>query len=148
MNELYHKLVQKTVQKRQDLVAIPDETEQNMLTRHISEVFDMIIYGFEENLTEAAERGSNVALLCIYKVDSKLRGVIPMHDLLIMTERLSQKLKDYGIMSLIERLKEKFNPFTINVKQLRDIIQAVDENRSNIYCVTVAWEVETPELVT
>jgi hypothetical protein len=147
MNELYHKLVKKTVQKRQDMLAIPAETEPNMLERHISEVFDMIIYGFEENLTEAADRGSNIALLCIYKLDSKLRGVIPIHDLLIMNERLKQKLKDYGITSLQDRLKEKFKPFSVNIKRLSDIIQEVDKNRYNIYCITVAWEVESPELV-
>ncbi len=147
MNELYQKLVQKTVQKRQDLVSIPDETEQNVLERHISEVFDMIVYKFEENLMEAAERGANVSILCLYKVDSKLRSIIPIHELLFMSERLMQKLKDYGISSLLDRLTEKFKPFTIAIKQLRDIIPEVDQKRSNVYCVTVAWDVDTPELV-
>lgn len=142
MNELYQKIVQTTKSRKvtqDESLIISDETEKEMLERHINELFDMICYGFEENLTAAADRGSSWAIICIYRTESLHRGIIPIHDHLIVPEHLAQKLTEYSITSLIDRLKAKFDPFMINIKKLRDLITGVDESRDNVYCVMLEW---------
>jgi hypothetical protein len=122
------------------MVETSDVTEQELLERHINELFDMICYGYEENLTATAERGSCCAIICLYQHDAKHRGIIPIHDHLVPPESLGQKLKEYDILSLMDRLKAKFDPFTLCVKQIKEVIPNVSEERSNIYCVTAEWD--------
>ena len=139
MNELYQKIVQTTKLRQQTVIETLDVTEPELLERHINELFDMICYGYEENLSAAAERGSCCAIICLYQIDSKHRGIIPIHDHLVPPEGLGQKLREYDIPSLMDRLKAKFNPFALYVKQIKEVIPNVNEERGNIYCITAEW---------
>ena len=153
MEALFAKVVQTTKSARETVTSgqsgieltIADETEPEMLERHIQELFDIICYGFEENVSLAAERGANRAIICIYKSDAMYRRVIPIGDLLVPNEHILTKLSEYEIPSLLIRLRERFNPFMVRVARLDNVIDIKD--RENMYCVVIEWDIETPEIV-
>jgi hypothetical protein len=149
MDSLFTRVVQVAKLKRSEQVQQPesDESEHDMLERHISELFDLITYGYEENIVEAANRGATIALLCIYNTMSKHRGIIPMHGLLVLDEHITTKLNDYGIIGLMERLKTKFTPFRIGVKRLDEAINLGGISRTNTYAVFVEWDADVQDVV-
>jgi hypothetical protein len=151
MDLIYQKIVQTTKNKRSELpsrhesVEVPDLTESELLERHIVELFDIITDAFEDNVSAAADRGACVAIICIYHINSKHRGIIPIHDMLMPHEHLSNKLRDHNITPLLERLQIKFNPFKICCKSLADAVSLDIGDATR--CIVVTWDIETPELV-
>lgn len=149
MDELF--AVAKAISNNAQTTVDPqDETiiqERELLDAHINEVMMMITDGYENNILLSAKRGVNYAFLMIYRADSKVRGIIPLHDLIILSETLDTKFAAFELTRLMDRLQEKFKPFVIKHTKLLDILEKTSpdmvmqqaEHYATVYCITVEW---------
>lgn len=119
---------------------ISSENERIVLEMHVEEMMELICENYRDNIRAAAERGDSKAIICIYQEESTYRRIINIHKLLNPHKSLFDKYHEYEIPMLMDRLREKFQPFRVEVNPLPN-------NTSNYYAVIVEWILpETQEL--
>lgn len=114
-------------------------SERDVLQKHVSEIIDLILNGFEEKILFAAERGETNAILCVYKDGSRLRNVIPIHDLLFCRGSLLEKFKQYEISGILDVANSRVTPFRIAVDTVKPSKSSSASITNGIFCITAKW---------
>lgn len=123
-------------------VETPTENHARLLKLHVEEVYSMIIDCYEENIMLAASRGATQAYLLIYRASAKVRDIIPLYDIIESNDILDKKFASYEIQPLMDRLCDKFKPFTIKHIKLLDSSEfksSLNSDYDDCYCIIVEW---------
>lgn len=110
-----------------------------MLASHIDELYNMFIEACDENIMNAANRGSHHAVLAIYKINAKHRNIIPVRDLINPPASLSTKLSTLSLQSLMHVLADKLKPFTVSVVPVTDLLDIESKSYVDIEALVVKW---------
>lgn len=119
----------------------PIENHAHLLKLHVDEVYNMIIECYDENIMLAASRGATQAYLLIYRDLAKVRDIIPLHDIIRSNDILDKKFASYEIQRLMDRICDKFKPFSVKHVKLLDTLHNEDimDLYVDCYCIIVEW---------
>ena len=124
--EFFKRIVQTTINR----------DHPNFLRQATAELVDKILVHWEQNVEAAASFGHSSAYVFIY-TDAASHYDVPVKFLMCPDERILMKFKEYNILSIIDQVKEKVKPFTVNHVDF-----------GNAHAVQLSWPTTEPDNVT
>jgi hypothetical protein len=108
-------------------------------------ITSLILGNYRENIERVAADGRNCAYLCVYAKDAKYKGMVPVHGLVEMPEKISQKFTEFELIPVMTRVCKELEPFVVSVRELKQctelpVDQPVDRE---IMVISVSWNAET-----
>ena len=116
---------------------------ESILKKDSQEIFDVITKDYKKNIQLSATTGSNSSYICIYEASAKYKGLIPIDNFVRMTNSMEEKFNTFKIEPVLNKLKKRLHPFTVEVKNIHEIDKNVSHD-SNIICITVSWTPRDP----
>lgn len=91
--------------------------EKQLLTKHVENMFEWLTDHYQENIKQAAMRGDKQAVIGIYNKQTVYENIF-IHKLLFPDNHLQNKINNYSITPLLDKLQEFFDPFHIQPKSI------------------------------
>jgi hypothetical protein len=99
------------------IVELTDNSSNAMILKNVSDrVFEIITRDFKKNIQIAAMRGFNEAYICLYDVNARYKGTIPIDCFIHMSEHTRTKFEEFKLEPVVDRLRKFLAPFHLEIR--------------------------------
>jgi hypothetical protein len=102
-------------------------------------IVKIITRNYKNHIEIAALNGRNMAYLCFYKIDARIKNLIPIHDFINMSEKIRIKFEEYKLESIVDRLTKILYPFKLLIRNIQDCNELPKTEKNNIIVISVQW---------
>lgn len=109
------------------IVELTDNSSSSLTLKKISDsIIDLVTKDCKKNIQIAALRGFNEAYLCLYDVNAKYKGCVPIDCFIHMSEHTRAKFEEHKIEPVMDRLRRLLLPFRVEVRFIDMTVPGVE----------------------
>jgi len=107
-------------------------SSENILIKDSKVIYDLVLKGYKKNIQIAASHGLTQAFICIYEKDALYQDLIPIDNYIRMTNGFKDRMDEFKIQPVVERISRSLFPFTVEVNPL--------QQNTKIITIVVRWK--------
>lgn len=133
-------LFEKAVAISNDVNSINEGTA---LENHINEIFELVLNYHEENILQAAQAGRKFAIIFLWHENARKRGIVNISKLFNPHGLLQEKMQEYELQALHDRIQEHFYPFEVKIYNMYEFLDMFFHYRLDLAkkfnVLTICW---------